>query len=164
MELGWQQAALAVAAVLFLGFLIFRLWPSGARRAGLGPEVRAARERARAATTPHARAEALVEAARLSVHDGARTTAAVGLFLRAMNSDPTWPDAVIQLVVTFRRRRPRLLEKILWRRLGQLPWDGEHRAALREVASGLAGLYEREIKDRSRAEVLRRLRGTFEPA
>jgi hypothetical protein len=162
MELGWQQVALAIAAVLFLGFLVFRMWPAGSRRAGFGPEVRAARDRARAATTPRARAEALVEAARLSVRDGARMTAAAGLFLRAMHSDPTWPDAVTQMVLSFRRRRPRLLEKVLWRRLAQLPWDAEHRAVLREVTSGLAGLYERELRERSKAEVLRRMRGTFE--
>ncbi|APR76590.1 Hypothetical protein A7982_01937 [Minicystis rosea] len=161
--MGWQQTVLAGAAMLFLGFLIVKMWPGGSRRGALGKDVRAARDRAHAATTPRARAEALVEAARLSVRDGGRWTAAAGLFLRAMNSDPTWPDAVAQLAGTFHRRRPRLLEKILWRRLGLLPWDAGHRAALHEITGALARLYEGELRDKSRAEVLRRLAKSFEP-
>jgi len=79
-----------------------------------------------------------------------------------MNADPTWPAAVHQMVSTFKTRRPQLLEKVLWRRLGHLPWDEAHRPALREVVTGLARLYDRELRDRSRAEVMRRLGKTFE--
>jgi len=161
MDLGWQQAVLAGAAVLFLGFLLVRMRPGGRRRAVLAADVRAARDRAAAATTPRARAEALCEAAALSIRDRGRWTAAAGYFLRAMNSDPTWPDAVRQVVTTLRRRRPRLLEKMLWRRLGALPWDQAHGAALREVTHGLVLLYERELRDNARAEVLRRVGETF---
>jgi hypothetical protein len=163
MAIGWQQAVLAGAAVLFLGFLLVRMWPGGPRRAALGADVRAARERARAAATPRARAEALCEAGRLSAREGGRWTAAAGFFIRALNADPTWPDAVVQLAHTFRRRRPRALEKILWRRLGLLPWDDAHRASLREIAAALAALYERDLRDKSRAEVMRRIAKTFAP-
>lgn len=161
MDLGFQHA-LAIAAVAFLGFLLVKMWPGSERRAALGAEVRAARSRAYEARTPRARAEALCEAGRLSVAHGPRWTAAAGFFLRAMNADPTWPDAVAQLAQTFRKRRPRVLEKILWRRLGIVPWDEAHRAALREITAALAGLYERELRDKSRAEVMRRMRRTFE--
>ena len=163
MAIGWQQAVLTGVAMLFLGFLLVRMRPGGSDRGALSAEVRAARDRARAAVTPRARAEALVEAGRLSVKSGGRWTAGAGFFLRAMNTDPTWPDAVQQLVSTFKMRRPRLLEKILWRRLGHLPWDDAHRPVLREVASGLVRLYERELRDRSRAEVMRRVLRTFSP-
>lgn len=164
MTIGWQQAVLAGAAVLFLGFLLVRMWPGGPRREALGAEARAARERARSAATPRARAEALCDAAKLAVRDGGRWTAAAGLFIRALNADPTWPDAVVQLAQTFRRRRPRLLEKMLWRRLGLLPWDDAHRASLREVTAALAALYDRELRDKSRAEVMRRMAKTFDRA
>src|SRR5690242_3013815 len=111
MGIGWQQAVLAGAAVLFLGFLLVKMWPGGrlGARTALGGEVRAARDRARGAATPRERAEALCEAGRLSVREGGRWTAAAGFFIRALNADPTGPDTVTQLVHTFRRRRPRLL-------------------------------------------------------
>jgi hypothetical protein len=162
MELGWQQVALTVVAVLFLGWLVLQLWPYRPRRGALGAETRAARDRARAAKTPRERAVALCEAARLAAHGGGRWTAAAGFFLRAMKSDPTYAEAVSDLVSTFRKRRPRMLEKMLWRRLSLVPWDAEHRAVLREIASGLAGLYEREIRDKHRAVAMRRVASTFE--
>ena len=164
MVIGWQEAVLAGTAVAFLSFLLVKMRPGGGGRGALSADVRAARARAHAATTPRARAEALVEAGRLSVRSGGRWTAAAGFFLRAMNADPGWPDAVQQLVSTFHLRRPRLLEKMLWRRLGHLPWDDAHRAALREVVAGLVRLYDRELRDKSRAEVLRRVGKTFEPS
>src|SRR5262249_5676172 len=157
---GWQVALVAVAAV-FIAFLLFQMRPGLDGRRSLSADVKAARDRAREAATPRARAEALAEAGTLAVQDGARWTAAAGFFLRAMNADPTWPDAVPQLVALFPRRRPRLLEKILWRRLGHLPWDDEHRAALHVVTTALGDLYARERRDAAKLEVFRRLAKTF---
>jgi hypothetical protein len=112
--------------------------------------------------TPRARAEALCEAGELAVQAGARWTAAVGFFLRAMNADPTWPDAVDRMVAALHKRRARALEQILWRRLAHVPWDGEHRAALRSAAAGLGHLHERDLRDPAKAVVLKRLSKTFE--
>ena len=156
-----RQFVLAGVAVLFLAFLLWRMRPGGTRRRTLGPGAKAARERARTATTPRARAEALCEAGTLAVAEGARWTSAAGSFLRALNADPLWPEAVEQLVLAFRRRRPRLLEKILWRRLGHLPWDAAHRAVLLVITSSLRQLYEKERRDAVRAAVFRRLEATF---
>jgi hypothetical protein len=158
---GWQMVLVAVA-VLFLAFLLWQMRPDGTRRSAVGADVRAARARARAATSPRARAEALCEAGSLALRGGARWTAATGSFLRAMNADPTWPESVRQLVLAFHRRRPRMLEKILWRRLGHLPWDDAHRPVLLAIAAGLRGLYERERRDAARAAVFRRLEDTFQ--
>ncbi len=155
------ELVVAGVAVLFLVFLVFRMRPGSPRREVLGAEVKAARERARAASTPRARAEALAEAGTLAVRDGARWTAAAGSFLRAMNADPTWPEAVEQLVAAFRRRRPRMLEKILWRRLGHVPWDDAHRGVLLAMTRALRQLYEKERRDAVRAAVFRRLEATF---
>jgi hypothetical protein len=159
---GWQ-IVLAGVAVLFLAFLLWQMRPGGLTPHVLGGEARAARERVRAATTPQAKAEALCEAGTLAVKDGARWTAAAGAFLRAMNADPLSAAVVEQLVVAFRRRRPRMLEKILWRRLGHLPWDDAHRAVLLAVTASLRTLYEKERRDATRAAVLRRLEATFQP-
>jgi hypothetical protein len=151
------QTALAAAAILFLGYLVVRMIPGRRRRAVLTDTVRAARQRAHEAATPHDRAAALAEAGTLAVRDGARWTAAAGFFLRAMNAEPTWTGAVQQTVEALRRRRPRMLEKILWRRLGALPWDDAHRAVLREAASALAGLYGKELHDKYRAAACAKL-------
>src|SRR5689334_9787720 len=116
MNVGWRELV-AVAAVLFMGFLLVKMRPSGKRRAALGSAVRAARERAHAASTSRARAEALCEAGELAVQAGARWTAAAGFFLRAMNADPAAADMVERSVAALRRRRARMLEQMLWRRL-----------------------------------------------
>jgi len=159
--LAWQMP-LVGAAALFVVFLLWQMRPRGMRRQGLGAGVRAARERARAAATPEERAEALCEAGALAVKDGARWTAAAGSFLRAMSAAPESPVVVEQLVQTFRRHRPRLLERILWRRLGHLPWDDAHRPVLLAIAGGLRGLYEKERRDAIKAAMFRRLEATFQ--
>jgi hypothetical protein len=160
--IGWQLYLPGVA-VLFIAFLMWRMWPGGLPQPALRADVKAARSRAHAATTPRARAEALSEAGTLAAGGVARWTAAAGFFVRAMNADPTWPDAVSQLVSAFRKRRPRLLEKILWRRLSHLPWDAAHRAALLVVTASLRQLYEKERRDAAKAAVLRKLEATFQP-
>jgi hypothetical protein len=159
--MGSKELSLAGAALLFLAFVVWRVRPGGGGRLVLGPGARAARDRARAATDPRARAEAFCEAATLAVQDGARWTSATGFFLRAMSADPTWPGAVTALAGAFRRRRPRMLEKILWRRLAQLPWDDAHQGALHAIASSLADLYEHGRHDRTRAVAMRKLEATF---
>jgi hypothetical protein len=70
---------------------------------------------------------------------------------------------VTGLVQAFRRRRPRLLEKILWRRLSVLPWDDPHRETLFAITGGLRQLYEKERRDLVRAAVLRKLEESFGP-
>src|SRR5690242_15501373 len=149
MQMGWQ-AVLVGAAVLFLGFLVVKMRPGSPKRGALAAEVRAARARAYAAKTPRDRSEALCEAGRAAA-SGARWTAAAGFFLRAMNADPTWPEGVRSTARALHRRRPRLLEKILWRRLGHVPWDAKHGPVLREGATWLVHLYQHELRDASRA-------------
>lgn len=160
MVLGWRHA-LAGAAALFLLFLLIKMRPARQRRDALSEAVQAARERARRAATVDERAEAFCEAGVLALRSQRRVTAAVGFFVRAMRADPTSARVIEQMCRALARRRPRLLEKILWRRLAVLPWDGPHRAAARAAAIGLQELYLREIRDRNRAEILRKLARTL---
>lgn len=156
MELGWRYVLAGVAA-LFLLFLLVKMRPALRRRNALSAEVQAARERARRATTPRERAEALCDAGGAALRSSRRVTAAVGFFVRAMRADPTSARVIELTSGALARRRPRLLEKILWRRLAVLPWDGDHRDAARAAALGLRELYRREIRDRNRAEIMRKL-------
>lgn len=156
MGFGWREALAAVAA-LFLGFLLVKLRPVSRSRAALSAEVSAARSRARTAATPRLRAEALCEAGEVSAKQGRRFTAAAGYFLRAMKADPTSAEIVERAANALQRRRPGLLEKLLWRRLAAVPWDDAHRAAARSLSLALGRVYERGLRDKARAEVLRRL-------
>ncbi len=154
MDLGWREAMIGFA-VAFAVFLVFKVRPARKRRAALG-DVAAARERARVAATPRDRAVALVDAGR---HAAAarRWTSAAGLFLRAMKADPTHAGAIVEAAAALGSHRSRWLEAMLWRRLDHLPWEGEHAAAARAAAEGLADLYARRRRDRGRAAVMRRL-------
>ena len=147
-----------MAAAVFVVFLLAKLRPVrlGRGRPGLGAGVRAARERAHGATTARARAEALCEAGRLAAEDR-RWTASAGFFLRAMRTDPAWSAPVELAAAALARRRPRFLEKLLWRRLAALPWDGAHAAAARVTAARLASIYREQLRDPEKAEVLSRL-------
>ncbi|WP_437535302.1 hypothetical protein WME79_13785 [Sorangium sp. So ce726] len=160
MEIGWRHVLAGVAA-LFILFLVIKMRPARRRRDALSAEVQAARERARRAATPRERAEALCDAGVQAMHGGRRVTAAVGFFVRAMRADPTSAQVIELASGALAKRKPRLLEKILWRRLAVLPWDGEHRDAVRAAAVGLEALYRRGIRDRSRAEIMRKLTRTL---
>ncbi|WP_437768699.1 hypothetical protein WMF27_12130 [Sorangium sp. So ce281] len=160
MEIGWRHVLAGVAA-LFILFLVVKMRPARRRRDALSAEVQAARERARRAATPRERAEALCDAGVQAMHGGRRATAAVGFFVRAMRADPTSARVIELASGALAKRKPRLLEKILWRRLAVLPWDGEHRDAVRAAAGGLEALYRRGIRDRSRAEIMRKLTRTL---
>ena len=79
-----------------------------------------------------------------------------------MNADSAWPDAVDRTASTLMGKRPRLLEKILWRRMSHLPWDAEHKDALKAAARSLARLYDERLhENQNRAEFLRRFERTL---
>jgi hypothetical protein len=155
MSIGWREA-LAGVAVLFVAFLLVKMRPSSRRRAAVSDELKAARARVHEAKTPEDRARALTEAGRLAGVQ-ARWTAAAGLFLRAMKAAPTDETVVAQTVETLRSKRPKLLEKILWRRLAHTDWDAAHGGVTRAAAEGLLSLYQGKLRDSSRAAFFRRL-------
>ena len=153
MDFGWRHA-LVGAAVLFLLFLVVKMRPVGFGRPELAADVRAYKQKARDAKTPAERAAALCEAGRLARESG-RYPLAAAFFQRAMRADEASAE-VVERTVAALSRRPRLLEKLLWRRLAHLPWDAAHRDAARASVGALRHLYARTLRDSARREFLRR--------
>jgi hypothetical protein len=160
MGVGWREA-LAGAAVLFLTFLVLKLRPRGRAKSVEGRKLSAARRRAASATTSRERADALCEAGRIA-RDAHRFRLSAAYFLRAMNAEPTDVACVERAITALERRRPRLLEKVLWRRLANLPFDTSHRGALTAAARGLEQLYRHRFRDAAKAEFMRRFSGRDE--
>lgn len=153
--MSWRDAVIG-ATVLFVVFLLVKMRPASSARAKLSADVRAARERAYRATDHEERGQAFCEAGELSAKQG-RWTAAAGFFLRAMLAAPSDVRTIERTTAALAKRRPRLLEKILWRKLAHVPWDDEHRDVVRAAAAGLAHVYQGELRDGSRAEAMQKL-------
>ncbi len=152
------QIALAVAAALFGAFIAWQVRPSfgppkvrKARRAAFAE----ARARLSAATTATERAMALCDVgdARSAMGGPRSVTGALGYYLRAMRSDPDSPEPVIRAARGL-ARRPRTLESLLWRRLGSVSWEGEHRASALAALAELERVYGGSLRNRSRASAL----------
>ncbi|MCC6554185.1 MAG: hypothetical protein IT372_14360 [Polyangiaceae bacterium] len=156
MEFDWRHA-LAAAAALFVAFLVFKMRPVRRRGRAFVAELAAARERVRRASSPEERVEALCEAGALAARGAGREAAAAGLFLRAMRAAPASPQVIERAAAALARSAPRVLEKMLWRRLSALPWEGAHRAAARAAALGLRDLYLHALRDRGRAGLMGKL-------
>jgi len=169
MDVSWQQLLVVGAALLFVGFLLWKYkprWPRLRRsrdkpelrdKASVAGAVRAAREKARGATSARARAEALTEAAKAAALSPDATTSAMGFYLRAMRADPTFCDPVRGIAELLRRDRPELLETVLWRRLSHLAWSGDTAGAAKCAAEELVSLYKRVLRNRDRAKAMQKL-------
>lgn len=152
-----SEVTLVVVGAAFALFLAIRMVPL--RRRADGPELRAARARVAAATSPRARAEALLEVARLARARGSATKAA-SYVSRALRADPGWLEGVAEAAQVL-RGRPALLERVLLRRLEGLSLEGEGRAAARAAFAALAGAYGRRPLERARARLYAKLAGAL---
>lgn len=172
MDVTWQQLLVVGAAMLFVGFLLWKYrptWPLPRLRrnargnheirdaASVALAIKAAREKARGATSARARAEALTEAANAAAMSADALTSAMGFYLRAMRADPTFCDPVRGISDLLRHERPELLETVLWRRLSHLAWSGETAPAAKCAAEELGSLYKRELRNRDRAKAMQKL-------
>lgn len=150
--------ALVAVAFLFAVYVIVQVRPAmlrRGRRATTG--IREAHDRARTATTPDARALALVEAGEVAAKAG-RWISAAGSFLRAFRSDPS-SAAIVTRTAAAMAPRPRLLESILLRKVaafdpGTPPGDPALVATLEE----LKALYEKR-RDKGKARLVEMLLG-----
>src|SRR5882724_4088867 len=135
MDVSWQKLVVVAAALVFAGFLLWKYRPRfsvvrSKRRGHPSPDdIRQAREKVRLATTPRERAIAFIAAAKAAESDPRGLTSAIGLYLRAMRTDPTFCDPIVGIGALLRKERPEVLEAVLWRRLGHLSWSGDTRDA-----------------------------------
>jgi hypothetical protein len=159
MPISLQSLLIVVAAAAFVLFLSWKYRPTFGRaaRRPADADVRAARERARLAKSPREKADAFVLAAQVAAGEPDGLTAALGYYVRAMRADPTACEPLQGLRDLLERKRPELLESVLWHRLSILGWSGDTASAARCAAESLAQLYARRLKHRDRAAVIERL-------
>ena len=153
----WQSFLVVAASLVFAAFLLVQMRP-GTFAFARPPAIQGLREilaRARSAGTSRERAQALCDAGDLAAADPRHQNAAVGYFLRAMRLDPSW-EAPVERVARSLERRPRALERLLWKRLAAIPWEGDTRNAAARIAEALAGARRRPGATPQR-EVLRKL-------
>jgi hypothetical protein len=167
----WQGLFIVGVAVLFAGFLVWRYRPTlstaeplirsyGFRRrhsAAVDAKIREALDRARSATSPRARAEALLSAAEAAALAPDGITSAIGFYLRAMRADVTLCTPVQGISALLAAERPDLLEHVLWRRLAQLDGSEKGIAGARCTLDALIALYQNDLGQKDRARALKKL-------
>jgi hypothetical protein len=140
---------LILATAAFLAVLLWRVRPLvPGRRLGASREaMRAASARIESAPNDKERAIALCDAADLM-----NRASSQGLYMRAIRADPT-SVVIIERVVAAFARRPRALERLLWRYLGGSPWRSS-REATRAALEALRVLYEGPLRNATRAKAM----------
>lgn len=150
-----QRYVLPIAAALFAAFVLFQFRPKTSERRALLHRIRDAKTRAKGSESPIERARHLTEAAEAAAEAG-RARTAQWMFLRAARTAPT-DAAILDRAAAALGRKPRLLEALLWRRLGA-SFGGDAEADVRIAASRqLAVLYAGPLRDAGKAKVLDRL-------
>ena len=150
----------AGAAAIFVMFLVWKMWPSVRpfhRRHALDPRLPVLRAKAAVVSGP-ARAAALCEAGAVSL-ERSRQTAAFGYYLRAARADAGAGEP-IRGIARALDRKPRSLERVLWRHLSTLDVRS---AAARATLEELVTLYHR-TRDRTRAKAIESLLSLVPPA
>ncbi|MFO0679646.1 MAG: hypothetical protein U0169_24170 [Polyangiaceae bacterium] len=155
-QLDWQ-IPLVIASVAFAAIVLYRFRPV------IGDdetEPKSLKEAAaRVSTLPDGpeKAKALCDAGDEHIRTLGRGRAASAYYLRAMRTDPTSAPLVTRIVDTL-ARRPRILETLLWRRLGSEPWAGPNAEATRASLDALVKLYEGPLRNPLRARALEQAR------
>ncbi len=149
---------LVVAAAAFLFVLLWRVrpaipWGWAPHRKASRKALREAQARIESTTDPPARALALCDAADVMARGVGGASSATGLYLRALRTDPKSAE-VVRRAVGGLAARPRALESLLWRHLGQAPWTSDSRDTTRLVLDSLRILYEGPLKNAVRARAL----------
>ena len=146
---------LIASAGAFLAVLLWRVRPRAPWRTmqrASRQALREARARIDAAPEGPARARALCDAADLALSHVAGRGSAIGLFLRAVRSDPNSVD-VVQRAIAGLGRRPRALESLLWRHLATVQWQDAPEAAAAAL-DALQALYDGPLHNAIRARAL----------
>ncbi len=150
----WQTIALTIAAITFGVFILWRVRPAfGGQRKPLRTVLKAARARIDAAKDEEERAQALCDAGDACAAAVGRSGEAVQFYLRAMRQQPN-TSALLERAIKGLSRKPRALEKLLWRRLGSEPWAGQTREVAKIALKALADLYTHQLHDHIKAQAL----------
>lgn len=154
MDWNWQTIGLAVAAAAFGAFILWQVRPAiGGGRRPLRAVLKAARARIDAAKTDDERASALCDAGDACAAAIGRSGAAMQFYLRAMRQRPEDAE-LLNRAIKGLARKPRALEKLLWRRLGSETWSGETREVAMIGLAELSKLYAHALHDHVRARAL----------
>lgn len=136
------QTPLLVSAIAFAAFMVFKMRPA------IGDEGRAkvaalkeAKQRIEAAKEDADKARALCDAGDACAALG-RANTAVGFYLRAFRADPRSME-LVDRASTALARRPRAVEKLMWRRLAAAPWTGSGRPSALAALKALSAVYAR---------------------
>jgi hypothetical protein len=136
------QIPLLVSAIAFAAFMAFKMRPafSDDGRANAAT-LREAKQRIEAAKDDAAKAKALCDAADASATLG-RVNTAIGFYLRAFKAEPTSKELVERAARSL-AKRPRAVEKLMWRHLAAQPWTGEGHASALAALKALSAVYGR---------------------
>ena len=151
------HVSVVVAAVIFGLYVLYKFRPIfGERGGGAGRgDLRAARARLTKATTDAERLEALLAAGDACARTVGLGGGASSYYLRAMRLAPSSEQIVDQASQEL-ARRPRILETLLWRRLGSEPWGGDSTNATRAALRQLIAIYTTTRRSALRARAMER--------
>ena len=140
---------LILATAAFLAVLLWKIRPlvPGPRLGASREAMREASARIEAAPNEKERAIALCDAA-----DLLNPVSAQGLYMRAIRADPA-SVVVIERAVAALAKRPRVLERLLWRYLAGSPWR-RSREVTSVVLEALRLLYEGPLRNATRAKAM----------
>lgn len=150
----WQTLALAVATAAFAAYILYQVRPMvGGKRTPLRTLLKAARARIDAAKDDEERASALCDAGDACAAAIGRSGAASQFYLRAMRLRPADPEPLKRAIQGL-SKKPRALEKLLWRRLGSEPWTGETQQVAKISLAALSHVYAHGLRDRIRSRAI----------
>jgi hypothetical protein len=159
----WQVVSVVVAAVIFGLYVLYKFRPFfGEAGGGAGRgDLREARARLTKATSDAERLEALLAAGDACARTVGLGGGASSYYLRAMRLAPTSDEVVLHAAQNL-ERRPRILETLLWRRLGAEPWTGDHAKATRAALRQLISIYTTKRRSALRARAMERALAAIE--
>jgi len=159
----WHVSVVVVAAVVFGLFVLYKFRPLlGGTGASAGPaDLRDARRRLTQATSDAQRLEAILAAGDACARTVGLGGGASSYYFRAMRLAPASAE-IVDHAAKGLVRRPRILETLLWRRLGAEPWTGDYADSTRAALRQLIAIYTGTRKSPLRARAIERALASLE--
>ncbi len=137
-----------VAALAFLLLVVWRVRPAFS-----GEEVEPPVRGLEAAKDDDARAELLADAGDRFARALGGGRKAAACYSRAMRIKPGSTELARRAVAAL-QRHPKVLEALLWRRLGAVSWAGDTRPVAELLWGGLSSVYGASSRTRPRAQAI----------